>query len=114
MKGDGTLKKHSGLLFAASALAIVLVSIAASPAASGGHKGDLAKQAAEGTLRAATLTIKHGGKTVTRQMPFLSASTVAAAQEGLVGSQDERLQGADATADASDAGFPSIGQGEGT
>jgi hypothetical protein len=108
------VKKHSGLLLAASALAIVLVSIATTPASSGGHKGDIAKQAAEGSLRAATLTIKRNGKTISKPMPFLSDSTVASAEEALVGFQDERLEGADAAAAASDAGFPDIGQAEGT
>jgi len=108
------LRKHSGLLLAAAALAVVLVSITASAGASGRHKGDLVTQAAQGLLRPATMTVTTKGKTVTKQAPFLSAATVETAEDALVGSQDERLEGADATADVADAGFPDIGQGEGT
>ena len=108
------LRKHSGLLLAAAALAVVLVSITASAGASGRHKGDLVTQAAQGLLRPATMTVTTKGKTVTKQAPFLSAATVETAEDALVGSQDGRLEGADATADFADAGFPDIGQGEGT
>src|SRR3954471_6573871 len=107
-------RKHSGLLFAAAALAIVLVSITASAGASGRGNGELVKQAAQGLLRPATMTITTKGKTVTKQAPFFSDATVETAAEALVGSQDERLEGADATADMADAGFPNIGQAEGT
>jgi len=107
-------RKHSGLLFAAAALAIVLVSITASAGASGRGNGELVKQAAQGLLRPATITITTKGKTVAKQAPFFSDATIDTAEDALVGSQDERLEGADATADVADSGFPNIGQGEGT
>ena len=48
-------------------------------------------------------------------MPFLSASTVEAAQEALgIGFGDERLEGADGNAGPSDTGFSDVGQGQGT
>lgn len=100
------------MLFAA-AVAAVLVMTVGSPGASRSGRGDIARQAAVGTLRAPTLHVRRNGTTTTRRLPFLSASTEAAAVAA-VGAQDERLEGADASAGPGDQGFPDIGQAEGT
>jgi hypothetical protein len=67
-------------------------------------------QAALGKLRPATLTTTKNGKTVKRTLPFLSDSTVQAAQDALkVQAGDERLEGADASPPIANSDFSDIG-----
>jgi hypothetical protein len=99
-----------------AAIAAVLWLGAAQPGANRGHKGQVARQAAAGTLRAPVLTIRRNGKTTQRTLPFISGSTTRAAEDALggVSARDERAEAADKTATAADQGFPDIGQAEGT
>jgi hypothetical protein len=110
------LKRVVAVLSAAAATAGVLIFMVGLPGAQSHGSGLIARQAAEGSLRAPVLTIHHAnGATTTRRMPFLSDSTVQAAEDALgVSARDERLEGADANAGPSDAGFPDIGRSEGT
>jgi len=104
------------VLSAAAAIVGMLIFMVGGPDAQSHGKGQIAKQAAQGRLRAPVLRIHHAnGTTTARRLPFLSAGTVEAAEGALgVSAQDERLEGADATEDAADAGFPSVGAAEGT
>jgi hypothetical protein len=97
-------------------LAASLLVFGTGASARGNGTDPIAKRAAEGTLTAPTLTTTtRSGATVERRLPFISDSTVEAAQEALgVGFGDERLEGADAQTDISDAGFSEIGQTQGT
>src|SRR3954468_5472083 len=94
----------------------MLIFMVGGPDAQSRGEGLIARQAAQGSLRAPVLQIHHAnGTTTARRVPFLSASTVQAAEDAVgVSAQDDRLEGADATEDASDAGFPSVGAAEGT
>jgi hypothetical protein len=96
-----------------ASLAAVLLLGVGQPGASRGFKGQIAKQAATGTLRAPVLTMRRNGRTVKRTLPFISASTATAAQD-VVSARDERAEAADKTAEPADQGFPDIGQAEGT
>ena len=108
------MKRLIAVPLAVCGLVLLVLAIGGGPAASGGERGHIVKQAATGTLRPAKLVVKSGGATITRRMPFLSDSTIAAAQDALgVSAADERLEGADAGANA-DVGLADIGQGEGT
>jgi hypothetical protein len=100
----------------AALLATALVALGSGAQARGRAAGPIIKLAAEGDLKAPTLPVKtKSGAVVERRLPFLSNGAVTAAQEALgVGFEDERLEGADATADVSDVGFPNIGQSSGT
>jgi hypothetical protein len=100
------------MLAAAAGAAALLVFMTGAPGASRHGKADIIRQAAQGTLRAPRIVSKQGGKTTNREVPFLSAGSIAAAGEA--GMRDERLEGADASETVSDAGFPDIGQAEGT
>jgi hypothetical protein len=87
------------------------------PGAQNSGKGLIARHAAQGRLRAPTIKVTDSnGKVTERPLPFLSGGTLAAAEDALgVGAHDERLEGADASETAADAGFSgSIGQSEGT
>ena len=101
------------LVGVAAAAALLLAVTVGSPGASRSAKGVVARQAAQGTLRAPVLRVHRNGRTTTRRLPFISPSTVDAA-EAAVNAQDERLEGADANAGPDDQGFPDIGQAEGT
>ena len=97
------------------ALGGVLVFLATGTQASREGPNQLPRRAALGTFRTPTIDVKPGAGTVTRRLPTLSGGTVEAAEDALgVGFQDERLEGADANAGPNDAGFPSVGQAEGT
>lgn len=100
-------------LLVAAAVAAVLLATVGSTGASRSARGDIARQAAMGTLRAPTLHVQHNGTTTTRRLPFISAGTEQAAADAVT-AQDERLEGADANAGPDDQGFPDIGQAEGT
>jgi hypothetical protein len=98
----------------------VLVALTGGTASSGKEKGHIAKQAAQGTLRPATLSVTQNGTTTNRQMPFLSGSSINAAQDALCADQavpncDERSEAADSgTVSAADLGQGDVGIGEGT
>src|SRR3954447_3798871 len=99
----------------AVALVGVLVFLATGTLASREGPNQLPRRAALGTFRAPAIDVKPGAGTVTRRLPTLAGGTVEAAEDALgVGFQDERLEGADANAGPADAGFPSVGQAEGT
>jgi hypothetical protein len=97
-------------------LVALLLFGAAQPVANKGFKGKVARQAAQGTLRAPVMTIRRNGTTTQRTLPFISAGTARAAQDAIAGvsARDERAEAADKTATAADQGFPDIGQAEGT
>jgi hypothetical protein len=110
------VRRVVALLSATAASVGMLIFMVGGPDAQSRGEGLIARQAAQGSLRAPVLQIHHAnGTTTTRRVPFLSASTVQAAEDAVgVSAQDERLEGADAKEDASDAGFPSVGAAEGT
>jgi hypothetical protein len=99
-----------------SCLAASLLVFGTGASARGRGADPIAKRAAEGAMTAPTLTTKaRSGATVVRRLPFIADSTIQAAEEALgIGFADERLEGADAGADVSDAGFSDIGQSQGT
>jgi hypothetical protein len=98
----------------------VVVALTGGTASSGKEKGHIAKQAAQGTLRRATLSVTQNGVTTNRPMPFISGSTVNAAQDALceensVANCDERAEAADGGAvSAEQLGEGDIGVGEGS
>jgi hypothetical protein len=105
-----------GLLLLPLALLIALL-----PASMGGAHAIgkvssriIPQDAAKGVMKAAKLRTARNGHTVTRTMPFLSDSTLEAAEEALgVSAADERAEAADASADV-DPDFSDIGGGKET
>jgi hypothetical protein len=95
------VRRLLGVPLALFALALLFVAFGGGQANSSGQRGQILKQAAQGTLKPAKITTQtKDGTTVTRVLPFLSDSTVESAQEALkVQAGDERLEGADATPD---------------
>jgi len=88
------------VLLALIAIGVLVVLGTRGSASSGKEKGHLVKQAAQGTLQAATLSVTRNEVTTNRPMPFLSGSTINAAQDALceangVANCDERAEAAD-------------------
>jgi hypothetical protein len=109
------VRRIIAVVSSAAVLVGVLVVATGGTQASREGKNQLPRRAAEGTFRAPTIDVKPGPATLTRRLPTLSAGTVETAQDALgIGFADERLEGADATAGPADAGFPDVGQAEGT
>jgi len=105
-----------GLLLLPLALFVVLLpaSIGGAQATRRGSSRVIPQDAAKGILKPAKLKTTKNGLTVTRTMPFLSDSTVEAAEEALgVSAADERAEAADASADV-DPDFSDIGGGKET
>src|SRR4051812_19731233 len=69
-------------------------------------KGQVARQAALGTLQPRQIHVTRNGVMTDRTLPSLSDGTVEAAEEATgVGFQDERFEAADATVDQTDTAF---------
>jgi hypothetical protein len=109
------VRRLVGVLAAAGvAVALLVLSVGGLQAQRAG-KGLIARQAAEGRLVAPKLVVKSGSTTTSRTMPFLSGATVQSALVALgISAADDRLEGADAGENVADAGFPNVGQAEGT
>jgi hypothetical protein len=106
------------VLLALIAIGVLVVLGTGGSASSGKEKGHIVKQAAQGTLQAATLSVTRDGVTTNRPMPFLSGSTINAAQDALceengVANCDERAEAAD-SGTAADLGMGDIGISQGT
>ena len=110
------MRRIVGVLTVVGSLLVLMAFVTNGPgAAQNGGRGEVAKQAAQGRMHAQKITVRTNGRAAQRRLPFLSGGTIVAAAEALgFSAADERLQGADATADPKDAGFPDIGQAEGT
>jgi hypothetical protein len=106
------MKKLAGLAATmAFAGALFLVLGVGGSTAGRSINGQVARQAALGTLRPREIQVTRNGVTTDRVLPSLSDGTVQAAEDALVGFQDERFEAADARLDATDQAFgQSLGQ----
>ena len=110
------MRRLGGLSLAFLGLVLVFALFGGSQASSTRVRGDVLHRAAQGRLKAPTLTTRtKSGKKVTRMLPFISASTVQAEQDALrVQSQDVRLEGADGFSSVPDSKFKDIGGSQDT
>ena len=102
------MRRSLGLLCAAAATGLVVMLALGGGAFGKKSEDPPITSAVTGHLKPAELKVGKNGATVTRTLPFLSAGSVVAAADALTAG-DERLEGADATPDISDADFSDIG-----
>jgi hypothetical protein len=99
----------------AALVVLLLASMGGAAAVKRVRSGSNIRDAAKGALQPASITTTKNGRTVERPLPFLSDAAVEAAQEALgVSAGDERLEGADGTADIAPSDFSDIGGGQET
>jgi hypothetical protein len=106
------VRRSTALLVAAAAAGALLLFAVGGSAVAGKSDTDPLAAAAKGQLRAAKLVIKHGGKTITRTMPFFSPALVNSAAEAL--GDADRVEAAGAGRDLADTDFGDIGGGKET